>query len=172
MIRHAVILTSLILLAACASGTQNQRTTQLLDRRLTASLATDVAAGRATVQALPDGDRVTLLGASPFPTDAKALDDQRPDVRANVIQALLDPTLMRVQVADTSTLPDYQRDMRVRNVTQYFVANGLEPVLIPAAGPDAAPVGTSGLVLTIRLECPAPNWTTGYGDGRSHPVCD
>jgi hypothetical protein len=169
MIRHAVVISPLILLAACGSGPSH--TTRLLDQRLNASLAADVAAGRATVQTLPDGDRVTLLGPSSFPDDAKTLDDQTPDVRANVIEGLLDPTLMRVQVADTSTLPDYQRDVRVRNVAQYFVANGLGPVLVPS-GSDAAPVGTAGLVLTIHVDCPTPNGLIGYGDGRSHPVCD
>jgi hypothetical protein len=169
MTRHAVVLTPLILLAACGSGPSH--TARLLDQRLNASLAGDVAAGRATVQTLPDGDRVTLLGPSSFPDDTKTLDDQTPDVRANVIQGMLDPTLMRVQVADTSTLPAYQRDVRVRNVAQYFVANGLGPVLVPP-GPDAAPVGAAGLVLTIQLDCPRPNGSAGYGDGGSHPVCD
>jgi hypothetical protein len=171
MNRQAAVLIPLILLTACGSGGPYQHSTQLLDRRLNASLAADVAAGRATVQPLPDGDLVTLLGPSSFPADAKALDDQTPDVRANVIEGLLDPSLMRVQVADTSTLPAYQRDARVRNVSQYFVANGLGPVLVPS-GPDAAPAGTAGLVLTIRLDCPRPNGLVGYGDGLSHPVCD
>jgi hypothetical protein len=171
MIRLAAVLTPLILLAACGSGASYQHSTRLLDQRLNASLATDVAAGRATVETLPDGDRVTLLGPSSFPTDAKTLDDQTPDVRANVIEGLLDPSLMRVQVADTSTLPAYQRDVRVQNVARYFVANGLGPVLVPTV-PDAAPVGAVGLVLTIQLECPVPNGFVGYGDGGSHPVCD
>jgi hypothetical protein len=171
MTRHAIVLTPLILLAACGSGSSYQHSTRLLDQRLNASLAADVAAGRATVQTLPDGDRVVLLGPSSFPADAKALDDQTPDVRANVIEALLDPSLMRVQVADTSTLPAYQRDFRVRNVAQYFVANGLGAVLVPP-GSEAAPVDATGLVLTIRLDCPRPNGLIGYSDGRSHPVCD
>jgi hypothetical protein len=172
MIRHAVVLSSLILLAGCGSGGPSyQHSARLLDQRLNASLATDVASGRATVQALPDGDQVTLLGLSSFPADAKALDDQTPDVRANVIEALLDPALMRVQVTDTSTLPAYQRDVRLQNVARYFVANGLQPVLVPS-GSEATPAGAAGLVLTIRLDCPKPDGLIGYGDGRAHPMCD
>jgi hypothetical protein len=168
--RGAVLLIPLILLAACASG--QQQTTRLLQQRLQVSLAPDVAGGRASVQTLPDGALVTLLEPSSFPNDKKALDDAtKPDVRANVIQGLLDPSLMRVAVADTSTLPAYRRDTRVANVAQYFTLNGLGGVLVPAgAAPPAT--GPAGLAITIVVQCPPRNGRTGYGDGTSKPVCD
>jgi hypothetical protein len=168
MKRHATVLIPLILLAACGSSGP-QHTARLLDERLNTDLAPDVAAGRATVQTIDGGNRVTLLGLASFASDPRT-DGQDPDARANVIEALLDPSLMRVEVADTSTLPPYQRDTRVQNVQHYFVTNGLESVLVPS-GPDVA-AGASGLVLTIHVACPPPNGPTGYGDGRSHPVCD
>jgi hypothetical protein len=119
MNRHAghlaVLLCPLLLIAACGPSAQ-QRTTRLLDDRLQTQLAHQIAAGRAVVQQLPDGARVTLLDSSLFPNGPRALDDQVPDIRADVIEGLLDPTLMRVQVADTSTLPADQRDTRVQNV--------------------------------------------------------
>jgi hypothetical protein len=167
--RLAVLLIPLISLTACASGPQ--QTTRLLDHRLQMELATDVAAGRAVVEKVEGGNRVTLLGPASFAADKRALNDQTPDVRANVIQALLDPSLMRVQVTDTSSLPVYQRDTRVANVQRYFTANGLGGVLVPVdAAP--APAGPAGLVLMISVQCPQSGSFKGYGDGKSRPVCD
>ena len=165
----ALILSPLVVLAACGASPQ-QRTTGLLDQRLHAQLARQVAAGRAAIDGVPDGVRVTVLDQSMFPNDAKSLDDQSPDIRADVIEGLLDPALMQVQVADTSTLPLAQRDLRVHNVDQYFVANGLGSVLVPG---DATPTGAgpAGLVITIGVQCPPPSGRSGYSDGKSHPRC-
>jgi hypothetical protein len=174
-VRHLAVLLPL-LLAACGPSGQ-QRTTQRLDDRLAELMAPDVAAGNAVLQPLPDGVRVTLLGSSLFPADERALDDQTRDVRAGVIEGLLDPRLMRVQVVDTSGLPAEQRDARVHNVTQYFIDYGLGSTLVPAA-PRAVlppgPVGATppGLTITISVQCPHPRDQAGYGDGTANPVCD
>jgi hypothetical protein len=166
--RLAIVLGPLFVIAACGPSAQ-QRTTRLLDDRMQAQLAPDVAAGRAVVRALPDGARVTLLDSSLFPNDPKALDDQYPDIRASVIEALLDPSLMRVQVADTSTLPADQRGTRVQNVEAYFTLNGLGSVLVPTGAlPSGA--GPSGLAITISVQCPPPDRGSGYGG--SKPMCD
>ena len=170
MNRAAALLTSLFLLAACSSG---QHTTRLLNDRMQARLAPEIAAGRAVVQPLPDGTRVTLLDSSLFPNSAKALDNTYPDVRANVLEGLLDPSLMRVQVADTSTLPPYQQDTRIRNVEDYFTANLLGIVLVPGQ-PIPPGVAPAGLNITVSVQCPPRNSRTVYGDddGRSTPVCE
>jgi hypothetical protein len=170
--RLAVLLP--LLLAACGSG--QQRTTQHLNDRLAEGTAPDAAAGNAVLQPMPDGARVTLLGSSLFPADARALNDQTRDVRAGVIQSLLDPRLMRVQVVDTSGLPAEQRDARVRNVTQYFIDYGIESTLVPAAPravPPPGPVGAMplGLTITISVQCPHPRDQAGYGDETANPVC-
>ena len=168
--RLAVVLSPLFLIGACGPSPQ-QRTVRLLDDRLQAQLAPDIAAKRATVQALPDGARVTLLNSSSFPNGPKVLDNQYSDVRANVIEGLLDPALMRVQVADTSALPADQRDTRVLNVKTYFTVNGLGSVLVPA---EAAPAGAgpAGLTITIGVQCPPPDGRAGYSDGQARPMCD
>jgi len=171
MNRIIVILIPLLLLGAC--GSAQQRTTRLLDQRLRDRLAPDIAAGRAVVQDVPDGVRVTLLESSLFPTDAKALDNQASDVRASVVEGLLDPRLMRMQVADTSALPPDQQDIRVDNVRQYFVANWLGSVLVP---PDpagaAAGAAPAGLAITIGVQCPPPDGYIGYRDGKARPRCE
>jgi hypothetical protein len=158
--RLAVVLSLVFFIAACGPSPQ-QRTARLLDDRLQAQLAPDIDAGRVAVQALPDGARVTLLGSSMLLNGPQTLDEQYPAVRANVIEGLLDPTLMRVQVADTSSLPAAQRTVRVRNVETYFAANGLGSVLVPA-GDGPADAGPEGLTITISV-CPPPNDRIGYG---------
>jgi len=171
-LRLAVLLSPLLLLTACGSCGQ-PRTAWRLDDRLQAQLAPDVAAGKAVVQPLPDGARVTLLGPSQFPVDEQALTDQQRDVRASVIEGLLDPRLMQIQLADTSALPEYQRDARVRNVAEYFRVNGLGSTLQPTAPQLAASPGApAGLTISVTLQCPRRRGYAGYGDGRSRPVCD
>jgi hypothetical protein len=172
----AVSLGPLLLTLACCGPSPQQRTTRLLDDRMQTQLASEINAGRAVVQQLPDGARVTLLDQSLFPNGPKALDDQVPDVRADVIEGLLDPSLMRVAVADTSALPADQRDTRIRNVEDYFTANGLGFVLVPAEAAPGAPgpaaAGPAGLTITVSVQCPPTNHSIGYGDGTAMPVCE
>jgi hypothetical protein len=174
--RLAVLLCSPLLLAACGPSGE-QRTTQRLDNRLADTLGPDIAAGNAVLQPLPDGARVTFLGSSLFPADERALDDQQRDVRAGVVEGLLDPSLMQLQIVDTTALPDDQRDARVRNVARYFDAYGLGPTLLPAPPRAVLPPGPPGatppgLTITISLQCPHRHNGSGYGDGRWRPVCD
>jgi hypothetical protein len=174
--RFAILLCPLLLLAACGPSGQ-QRTTRRLNDRLQEGLAADITAGSAALQPLPKGARVTLLGTSSFPNDVTALAGQYTDIRANVIEGLLDPSLMRVEVTDTSPLPDQQREARVRNVDEYFISNGLGSTLEAAPPPQAVPPGPAvaappGLTITIGVQCLQRHEGTGYGSGRSMPVCD
>jgi hypothetical protein len=166
--RLGVLLSPLLLLAACGPSHHTQR---VLGDRLYTQLAPDIVAGKAVLQPLPDGDQVTLLDPSMFPNDIRALSDAYPDIRANVIEAMLDPSLMQVQITDTAPLREDLRDARVRNVAQYFVDNGLASTLVPPSQPPAA-AAPAGLTITITLRCPDRHGGSGYGDGRSHPVCD
>jgi len=170
MTRVAVLLLSATVLAACGQGPQ-RNTARLLDQRLRASLATEIADGRAAVEGLPDGSRVTLLTPSSFTNGPMALDDKYPDIRAGVIEGMLDPRLMWVGVADTTTLPDDQRRIRVRNVEQYFADNGLGNTLRqPPNVQEPAATVPGGLAITIGVQCPEPNRQSGYG--RPEPVCE
>jgi hypothetical protein len=169
--RFAALLCPVFLLAACGDGSP-QRTARILDQRLEMRLAPEITAGRAAVQPLSDGARVTLRDPTMFAINADTLDNRENDVRARVVEALLDPSLMRVQVADTSSLPANQRDSRVGNVVQYFVANGLAQTLQPTEPLQAAPAGSApeGLILTIGVQCPDRNDSAAYG--RFRPGCD
>jgi hypothetical protein len=169
--RFAVLLPLLLLLAACGSSDQ-RRTARLLNERLQTQLAPEIAANRAALQSLPDGARVTLLDPSLFPNGLDVLDNRASDSRASVIQGLLDPSLMRIQVADTSALPDDQRDARVRNVVQYFATNGLASALRPVdQPPGSAAVSPAGLAITISVACPHRGDGAGYGTGEAKPAC-
>jgi hypothetical protein len=185
--RLGVLLSPLLLVAACGSSGR-QQTVRLLDERLLFELAPNIETGNAALQILPDGARVTLLGplpitngripSGPSSNGAKRTDDQTFDARASVIEGLLDPSLMRIQLADTSALPQAQRDARVQNVAHYFEAYGLGSTLQPAAEPQTMPPGPaggaapSGLTITIHVQCPDRHDGWGYGSGRSMPICD
>jgi hypothetical protein len=167
--RLAVLLTPLLLFAGCAGPS----TTQRLGYRLQVGLAPDIAAGNAILQPLPNGARVTLVRLPRYaPGRQPVVDDQQRDVRASVVEALLDPSLMRIQLADTSTLPDAQRDARVRNMAQYLEAYELGSTLQPAAPPQAMPPDAPpGLTITINVQCPSRNGPVGDSGG-SKPICD
>jgi hypothetical protein len=155
------LLIPLLFLGACDHGVS--RTTDLLNDRLQARLAPDITAGTAAIQPLPNGALVTLLGASQFPNNIDTLADKHREVRASVIEGLLDPSLIHIAVADTSTLPANQREARVRNVIEYFKANGLALSMLPeAATPAPAATAPQGVTLTVLLDCPAhqqpDNW--------------
>ena len=168
----ATLLCPMLLLTACG-GSGQRYTAGVLNQRLQNRLAPDISAGRAVVQQTPDGARVTLRDPTMFSNSADALDNRENDVRASVVEALLDPSLMRVRVVDTSTLPDSQRDARVRNVVQYFVVSGLGLTLQPDEPVQAAPSGTpEGLTLTINVQCPDRENGYGYGYDRSRPMCN
>jgi hypothetical protein len=170
--RVAVLLSPLLILAACSSGQQN--TTRDLNGRMQAELAPDIGAGNVALQPLPDGDRITLLGSSQFAADVRALDDQQRDVRASVVEALLDPRLMRINVVDTSELPPDQRQTRVNNVVRYFEAYGLAPSLQPGSPQQPLPATTvpAGLIITVSVQCPRAYGEAGYGNGKADPMCD
>jgi hypothetical protein len=169
--RLAVVLPALLLLAACGPAREQQRTARLLNDRLDMRLSSDVAANRAFLCPAPDGAQVTLLDASPSPGGPAVSDPNDGSVRAGVIEALLDPSLMRISVADTSSLPPEQKAERIANLEDYFRAMALGDVLRPgdAAQPPAA--GPPGLTLTISVACPHRRDGSGYGDGKRKPGC-
>ncbi len=167
-----VLLCPALLLFACGS-TRQQRTARLLEHRLEDRLAPDIAAGRAVLQPIPGGARVTLLGASAAPNGKPAADDKSFASRASVVEGLLDPSLMRIAVTDTTTLPDSQREQRVRDVRHYFEDFGLGATLEPDSAIEVAQAGAvpAGLTITIGVVCPYRHDGAGYGSGRVKPAC-
>lgn len=173
--RIAGLLCLLLPLAACGSSDQ-QRAAWQLDQRLQARLAPDIAAGNATVQPLPDGAQVTLLSHAQSPSVVQPADGSVGDARAHLIQGLLDPRLLRVQVTDTSGLSPDQQTARVQELTRYFVDYRLGPTLALSALPQGMPSGPGGavppgLTVTISVQCP-PDHERTVNDTDMAPIAD
>ena len=172
----AARLSPMLLLAACDwSGTHHA--TRVLDNRLQRQLAPAIAIGKATLQPLPAGARVSVL-PSPVTPDGKAvLDDKDRFVLDSVIEGLLDPRLLRIDVADPSAAQDSLQAARVRMVTQYFVDYALGPSLQPAdltqaTSPEPGAAPPAGLTITINVECAGHHQPSGYGSGRAVASCN
>lgn len=144
--RFSLTFGPVLLVAACASWCGSSGTAQDLGDRLQARLAPDIAAGRVVVDRLPDGTRVTVREPILVANRAMALDDTGRMVLTHVIQGLIDPSLLRIEVADSPAAP---------TVTQYFADYGLGQALQPAApqqvGPPGSPTAPQGLTITVRV---------------------
>ncbi len=136
-------LIGLVMLAAC-SGSDEGRATRDLNNRLQVLLAPDIAAGRASVQPLPDGARVALMAPSADGTWGVG-----PDSRVSTVQALLNPELLRLEVANQAAQdPALAQSLSVldwQSVTQ--------------VDPSTAPPG--GIAVAIHVMCPADEPTDG-----------
>jgi hypothetical protein len=176
--RLAVILCPLLLVAACASG--QQHTTQLLGDRLQQHLSPDIAAGRAALQPLSDGARVTLVDPNLFQNGGNELNDNGRGILASVTEGLLDPSLLQISVDDTSPItgPVGWQPTRAQAVNQFFTDYGLGGTLQPPPPPEPMPVGAvapapAGVAITISLQCGNRHQPPGYsGNGERIPVCD
>ena len=168
--RLFVLFAPLLCLAACGP-TREQATAGFLNQRLQEQLGADVTANRVALEALPTGARVTFLDTSSTPGGLQMSDPSIGSVRASVIEALLDPSLMRIGVTDTSALPPDQKAARVSSLTQYIQSMQLGSTLQPAAPPEAQQPGPTGMTLTINVQCPHRNDGSGYDSGIRKPAC-
>jgi hypothetical protein len=173
---QAAALLGPILLAACGSSGVNQATGNLQDR-LNAQLRSDIASSQAVLQPLPAGARVAFPDPTVFASGGSELDDKGRYVLASTIQGMLDPSLMRVEVADTAATPGGDQAMRVQAVRDYFVTYGLGPTLQPTGSPPTTPPGsvrgaTPGLTITINVQCPPHRAPVGDGTDRRQASCN
>jgi hypothetical protein len=138
--RLVALLGLVLFVVACTSGNNSVAN---LGQRMQVLLAPDIAAGRVGLEQLPDGARVTIPEQSLFPPGRSELDDRGRFLLASVIQGLLDPGILRVDVAEPAPSPAYLQGPRAGAVRQFFVDYGLGPTLQPAAvtqgSVDAAP---------------------------------
>lgn len=153
----------MLLLAGCGGA---QQTARELDRRLQARLATDIAANHVTVTPLADGAQVTFLD-QPSYIGSPDLDPRDTYLLSSVVEGLMDPTLMRIAVADTTPVPVGAYPSRAANATRFLQSYGLGPSLV-----QPAVVGTPppGLTLTISVDCP-PSGSATRAYGTPIPSC-
>ncbi len=154
-LRLALTLSPMLLIVGCASSSGIGCTAQVLENRMQTQLKSDIAAGRVTLEKLPDGTRVTIAEQSLYPNGKTELDDTGRSVLTNVIEALLEPALLQIAVADSPATPAGLQASHVDSVTQYFKDAGLEAVLQPAAPPQETPAEAAGTIpqgLTITVK--------------------
>ncbi len=147
--RLALLIAPILAIAGCASF--SGLATKHLGDRLQTQLKQDIAAGRVTLDRLPDGARVTLNEQSLYPSGGTELDDKGRSVLTNVIEALLEPRILRIEVADVPPAPESVQAARVKAVTQYFKDANLNSTLQPAAPPETAGAASQGLTITVRI---------------------
>ena len=156
--RQVVVGIGLLLLAACGR-TDQQKSVDLLHQRLHTQMADAVNAGAATIQDLPDGAAVTFRDGQP----ATAVNP-----RADMVEALLDPDLLRIGIVPSAGLPPYAADRQAQAWEADFrrmpIGQALQP---PSVMPQPAP---NGITVSIQIVCPdRPN---GWGYDVSHrPAC-
>jgi hypothetical protein len=146
-LRASVFVAPLVLLLGCAS----ERSPQDLGDRLQAELNPDLANGRVALEQLPDGGaRVTLPDQTLFPTGGAEMDARGRDVLTSVVQALLAPPLLQVDVAGPAGTPMPLQQARLRAVTQFLQGIQVAPNLlfmglqeVPPAPDAASPQATT-----------------------------
>jgi hypothetical protein len=152
--RLVIVLCPMLFVVACASS--GNRSVANLGQRMQILLGPDIAAGRVELDPLPDGARVTLPQQSLFPIGRSELDDNGRFLLASVIQGLLDPGILRIEIADAPGTPVGLQTAQARAVAQYFEDYGLGPTLQPAVAPQDLPPGSTGtpppgLTITVNI---------------------
>ncbi len=107
-------------------------------------MAPDISTGRATLEQLPDGARVTLVDRSLFARGQ--LTEAGYDVLTRVIQSLLDPRILLVTVAEPPVPQAAPPGAQTTAVIQYFQEYGLGPVTQPGSV-----AGPQGPTITVNI---------------------
>jgi flagellar motor protein MotB len=137
----AAMLPALVLIAACSSEPSPVMTQ---NGRMDARLAPEIASGQVAVQPLASGTQIAIPDDMLFAPGRTQLDDKGRMVLTHVIQAMIEPTLLTIGVADAS---DTFQGLRAQAVADYFRGHSLGPQLVPATAPQVVSVGAAGTSL-------------------------
>ncbi len=153
-LRIAASLASMLLLLGCASRTQ--RTALELGNRMETRLSPAIKGGQAVLERLPDGARVTLSEQSLFPNGSAELDNRGRYVLASVVEGLMDPRLLRIDVSEPASTPLRLRQARLQAVIRYLHDVQVAPQLLLAALQQGAPPEAGGatsqaLAITVTI---------------------
>jgi hypothetical protein len=154
-----ILFVPVLLLAGCASGPD--QATEDLGNRLRGELAPEISDGRASVAQLQNGARVVLTDQALFPRGGAALDDKGRYVLASVVEGLLDPRLLQIEVAEAAGTPAYLRAARTEAV-HTFVEKALLPISWPYAPRQVVPAGPGsaapqGMSITVAVNDGQPH---------------
>lgn len=127
------VLLSPLLLAACG-GSSVHYATRDLNNRMKAQLTPQIATGLASVTPLPDGSQITLSDQALFAPGTAELTEQGRYVLASFIEGLIEPRLLRIDLASS---PATSADMRYaraeavgRFLSDYRLPSSLQPVQV------------------------------------------
>ena len=146
-IRRVASVAPMLLLVAC-TGSYWDNAPVVLGDRLQDRLTPELASGQAGLRRLPDGAQVVLTDQALFPGGGTELDDRGRYVLASVIEGLLEPTILRIELTGTPGTPVSVQEARLRSVTQYLEDFRLGPQLQPAPPQDIA---AQGMAITVRV---------------------
>jgi hypothetical protein len=154
-LRLAILLTPLLPVAACAPGPDH--VAEHLNERLQFQLAPQMTASQAALEEFPDGARVTLTDQSLFKPGSAELSDSGHYIIASVIEGLVNPSLLRIELAESPASSPYLRDQRLQTVTTFLSDYQLLPSLHPGTWQDTTPPPANGappsqvLAITITV---------------------
>jgi hypothetical protein len=157
-VRLAILLSPLLAATACTSlpwpiNWLGHAPREDLDSRLQMELAPELAAGRVSLRHTSDGTSVTFADQAVFAPGGADLNETGHAALTSVIQALIDPNLLHIEVAEATTTPASLQAARVQTVTGSFDHAGLAAAAQPpvAAPPMPANTPVEGLTITVRL---------------------
>jgi hypothetical protein len=139
--RFAAMLAPIALVAACS---QDPAPAAVQSGRMDARLAPEIAAGQVAVQPLPNGTQVVIPDEMLFAPGRTQLDPKGTLVLTHVIQALIEPTMVTIGVADAS---DGLQGGRTQSVLDYFRNHALGQQVAPMEAPPVVSVGPAGTPL-------------------------
>jgi len=144
--RVMAVVWPVVLAAGCAGGPGSPGSH--LDARMQQGLAPQAAMHQASVQSLPDGARVTLAEDRLFAPGSADLNAQGRYLLASVIEGLLDPRLMEIQLTPAPATAAYLQQARVESVRRFFVDFALGPTLATSV---AAPGSAQAFAITVHV---------------------
>jgi outer membrane protein OmpA-like peptidoglycan-associated protein len=154
-----VFVAPLVLLPGCAA----QYPAQDLGDRLQSELAPQLSNGSAMLERLPDGARVTFPDQTLFPTGSAELDAKGQFVLASLVEALLAPALLQVDIAGPAATPAPVQQARAVAVTQFLHGIQVAPNLLFTSLREAAPAdGTAPQATMITVTLPEHSSRTDH----------
>ena len=139
-VRVAILLTALLPVAACVPGPDH--VAEHLNERLQTQLAPQMTTSQAALETFPDGARVTLTDQSLFKPGSAELSDSGHYIIASVIEGLVNPSLLRIELVESPASSPYLRDQRLQTVMQFLSDYQLAPFVHPGTWQETAPPAT------------------------------
>jgi hypothetical protein len=148
--RFVAAIAPLVLLAACAA---EPPPAVVQNNRMQNRLAPEIAANKLAVQPTAAGTQVIIPEDSLFTYGSANLSPSGTAIMTYVTQALLEPSILSIGVADPS---DSLQGARVRAVQDYFQYHRLGSSLQPTDAPSVVPIGPTGtpvpgLTITVNV---------------------